>query len=58
MQALISKRCPRCGGNLFIDEDPVGYYEQCLQCGYEHQIQKPMKIQTRSRSFAGTHLNE
>lgn len=28
------KTCPRCQGDLFIDRDMDGWYEQCLQCGY------------------------
>jgi len=28
------KKCPRCGGNMFIDGDIYGWYEKCLQCGY------------------------
>ena len=28
------KSCPKCGGDLFIDSDYNGWYEQCLQCGY------------------------
>lgn len=27
------KRCPRCGGNIYVDSDHFGWYEQCLQCG-------------------------
>ena len=27
------KRYPRCGGNIFMDKDIYGWYEQCLQCG-------------------------
>jgi DNA-directed RNA polymerase subunit M/transcription elongation factor TFIIS len=27
-------RCPKCGGNLFLDRDYNGWYEQCLQCAY------------------------
>ena len=26
-------RCPKCGGNLYIDRDFNGWYEECLQCG-------------------------
>ena len=37
-----NRRCPRCGGNLYLDSNyyveggVVGWYEQevCLQCGY------------------------
>jgi len=28
------KKCPRCHGDLFLDSDTDGWYEQCLQCGY------------------------
>ena len=27
------KRCPRCSGNIYLDSDRFGWYEQCLQCG-------------------------
>jgi hypothetical protein len=40
---FLNQRCPKCGGNLFFQEDSyiegdlVGFYkhESCLQCGYE-----------------------
>ena len=32
------KNCPRCGGDIYIDEELDGAYEQCLQCGYEHHM--------------------
>jgi ribosomal protein S27AE len=28
------KSCPRCGGDVFIERDLDGWYEQCLQCSY------------------------
>ena len=28
------KKCPRCGGDMFIDGDIYGWYEKCLQCAY------------------------
>ncbi len=28
------KACPKCGGDLYSDRDVMGYYRQCLQCGY------------------------
>ena len=28
----IQRRCPKCGGNLFLYNDYHGWYEQCLQC--------------------------
>ena len=26
------RKCPKCGGNLFLVKDYNGMYEQCLQC--------------------------
>jgi len=31
---LTQKRCPKCGGNIFLDRDSYGWYEQCLQCSH------------------------
>jgi Zn ribbon nucleic-acid-binding protein len=31
-------RCPKCGGNLYMDRDYIGWYEQCLQCGYMNDL--------------------
>ena len=42
--------CPRCGGAVLIDRDQYGWYEQCLNCGYEHdlrqvgKVRKPVKV--------------
>ena len=32
------KKCPRCGGNMFVDRDIYGWYEKCLQCGYCYEL--------------------
>ena len=29
---FVRKRCLKCGGNLYLDSDFHGSYEQCLQC--------------------------
>ncbi len=34
------KGCPRCGGDLFIDKDMYGWFEQCLQCSYRCDLKK------------------
>jgi hypothetical protein len=33
-------RCPRCGGNLFLDRDWSGWYEECLQCSFSRKVEK------------------
>ncbi len=30
--------CRRCGGDLAIEKDLFGWYEECLQCGYTQDI--------------------
>ncbi len=34
------RKCPKCGGDLFIDEDIDQSYEVCLQCGYERELER------------------
>ncbi len=31
-------RCPKCGGNIYLDNDMEGWYEECLQCGYTTEL--------------------
>ncbi len=38
------KKCPRCGGDLFMDSDMDGWYEQCLQCSYRHDLEPLAQI--------------
>ncbi len=33
------RSCPRCGGDVFLDGDVYGWYEQCLDCAYMHDLQ-------------------
>jgi ribosomal protein S27AE len=32
------RRCPRCGGNIFLDKDYDGWYMECLQCSYTRDL--------------------
>jgi DNA-directed RNA polymerase subunit M/transcription elongation factor TFIIS len=34
-----NRRCPKCGGNLYIDKDYHGWYEECLQCAYMKDLE-------------------
>ena len=38
------KGCPKCGGDLFVDYDMNGWYEECLQCGYLHDLKTIFKV--------------
>lgn len=31
---LREKSCPQCKGDLWLDMDEYGWYEQCIMCGY------------------------
>ena len=32
------KNCPRCGGDVFVDNDNENWFEQCLQCSYRRDM--------------------
>lgn len=41
------KRCPKCGGNVYLDEDQYGWFEHCLQCGYTCDLQGVLDLAKR-----------
>jgi len=51
--------CPRCQGDIVLgNEDRYGWYEQCLQCGYIHDLQiivqvEPQPVQRRKKTKIG-----
>lgn len=58
------KGCPKCGGDLFVDYDLNGWYEECLQCGYLHDLKTILEVreqkaekseQKRELALAGHH---
>ncbi len=32
------KACPRCKGDIYLDEDAYGRYGKCLQCGRIYEV--------------------
>jgi len=38
------KGCPKCNGDLFFGQGLDGWYGQCLQCGYIHDIDNALDI--------------
>lgn len=38
-EGFLRGRCPKCGGNVYLDRDHYGWHEECLQCGYAHDLQ-------------------
>ncbi|MFC2062397.1 hypothetical protein ACFLS8_00385 [Chloroflexota bacterium] len=47
------KFCLRCGCTTYIDRDQYGWYEECLQCSYLHdlntiyEVAGPPRLDTR-----------
>ena len=41
---FIQKRCPKCGGNIYLEKDQSIWYQQCLQCGYTSDLKSIMRI--------------
>ncbi len=39
------KGCPKCNGDVLLDRDHYGWYEQCLQCGYLRDLRSIVEIQ-------------
>ena len=40
------KSCPRCNGDLFIQRETDGWYEECLLCGYEKDVSNLVTLNT------------
>ena len=38
------KGCPRCRGDVLLDRDHHGWYEQCLQCSYLRDLKGIVEI--------------
>ena len=43
------KSCPRCRGDIVIDRDQHGWYEQCLQCGYQRDLKKIIEMRLQPK---------
>ena len=42
------KGCPRCKGDMFINRGLDGWYEQCLQCSYQHKLKSLAEFKEQS----------
>lgn len=47
------KSCPKCHGDLVVDRDSYGLYEQCIQCGYTHDIVIDVSVKPEEQSHRG-----
>jgi hypothetical protein len=43
------KGCPKCRGDIFIDEDIDRSYEKCLQCGFERELVRAIRSRVPQR---------
>ena len=48
------KSCPKCKGDLYSDLDIMGYYRQCLQCGYTFYEQRRREVRTPVRTLVAS----
>jgi len=52
------KGCPKCKGDMFLDKDIDGWYERCLQCGYNQDLEPMVEVKkqppARKRELATT----
>jgi len=42
------KSCPKCSGDVEIECDQWGWFEQCIQCGYLHDLQNIVEVKKQS----------
>ena len=42
------KGCPRCKGDIVLERDHWGWYEQCIQCGYLRDLENPVAVSEQS----------
>jgi DNA-directed RNA polymerase subunit M/transcription elongation factor TFIIS len=59
LAVLSLNSCPRCQGDMVLDnKDQYGWYEQCLQCGYIHDLETivqvdPQSVERRKKTKVG-----
>jgi hypothetical protein len=41
------KNCPRCRGDMFLDSDMDGWYEQCMQCSYRKELKTLVELREK-----------
>ena len=42
------KGCPRYKGDVVVELDQGGWYEECIQCGYLHDLQYAVKAKQQA----------
>ena len=47
------KGCPRCKGDMLVNQDHNDWYEWCLQCGYRHDLIDIMEVRLQDEVGKG-----
>ena len=47
------KGCPKCQGDLYLNQDMYGNYFNCLQCGYTKDVTGDSELEVREPATAG-----
>ena len=47
------KACPRCRGDLHLEEYIEGNQWECIQCGFYEEVEEPPKISSSPRRAGG-----
>jgi len=42
------KGCPRCNGDVFLERDIGGWYERCLQCGHNQDLESVIEVKEQA----------
>jgi len=42
------KGCPRCKGDVVVERDRWGWYEECIQCGYLRDLQNIVDVKQQA----------
>ena len=46
---FVARKCPKCGGSLYLDRDQFGFFEQCLQCGLVSDLKEIVEAKKNSK---------
>ena len=57
-RGFTNKRCPKCGGNVYIDLDLHNWFEKCLQCGHISYLPDLLKSGAVEMKNTASHSNE
>jgi ssDNA-binding Zn-finger/Zn-ribbon topoisomerase 1 len=54
-RGFVRAECPKCRGNVYLEKDHFGWYQQCLQCGFIQNLGKDIQVMAKSGRGAFKH---